>query len=161
MPIGQHADFAACVAANQDKDDPHAYCAALEEASKRFEVVKLDEAEHLVFGWASVSVRDGDELLTDLQGDRIEPEQLEEAAYDFVEHSREANEMHQSPPVGQLVESFALTPEKLDVMGLLRKSAPKVAYWVGFRVSPAVFAKVKAGQLPMFSIEGTAERVAA
>lgn len=32
MPVGPYADFAACVAANQDKDNPEAYCQALEHA---------------------------------------------------------------------------------------------------------------------------------
>lgn len=162
MPFAEYKDFAACVAANQDKDNPEAYCAAIQqEAEKRLQVVKLDEAERLVFGWASVAVEDGDVLLVDKQGDSIEPGELERAAYDFTEHSRVANEMHAGDPVGQLVESFVVTPEKLEAMGLLRKSAPKVGYWVGFRVSPETFAKAKAGQLPMFSIEGTAERVEA
>lgn len=37
MPVGQYADFAACVAANQDKDDPAAYCAAIEQQTKKGE----------------------------------------------------------------------------------------------------------------------------
>lgn len=32
-PVGPYEDFAACVAANQDKDDPEAYCAAIENES--------------------------------------------------------------------------------------------------------------------------------
>jgi hypothetical protein len=34
MPIGKYPDFAACVAANQDKDNPEAYCAAIEQNMK-------------------------------------------------------------------------------------------------------------------------------
>lgn len=34
MPIGQYKNFAACVAANSDKKDPKAYCAAIENAVK-------------------------------------------------------------------------------------------------------------------------------
>ena len=127
---------------------------------QRFTVAKLDEAQRLVFGWASVAIKT-DDLLVDRQGDMIPPEVLEEAAYDFVEHSRIANEMHQGGPIGVLVESLMVTPEKLEAMGLMRKSAPKVGLWVGFRVSPQVFRKVKAGELPMLSIEGTALKVAA
>ena len=126
-----------------------------------FRIAKLDEAQNLVFGWASVAIKSGDVLLTDLQNDQIEPPELEKAAYSFVEHSRAVNEMHRGLPVGQLVESFVVTPEKLELMGLMRKSAPQVGYWVGFRVQPDVFQKVKAGKLRMFSIEGTATRVAA
>lgn len=127
---------------------------------QRFTVAKLDEAQKLVFGWASVAIK-SDDLLVDRQGDMIAPEVLEEAAYDFVEHSRIANEMHKGGPIGVLVESLMVTPEKLEAMGLMRKSAPKAGLWVGFRVSSQVFQKVKAGELSMFSIEGTALSVAA
>ena len=201
MPFADFADFADCVAQNQDAADPEAYCGKMkaqaegkslstvllnrEEVAKlcpecakqmaekhithfrvqsqadAFRIAKLDEAQNLVFGWASVAIKSGDVLLTDLQNDQIEPPELEKAAYSFVEHSRAVNEMHRGLPVGQLVESFVVTPEKLELMGLMRKSAPQVGYWVGFRVQPDVFQKVKAGKLRMFSIEGTATRVAA
>ena len=36
-PVGEYPDFAACVAANQDKDDPQAYCGALEQQTKKAE----------------------------------------------------------------------------------------------------------------------------
>src|SRR3989338_651520 len=108
---------------------------------QRFTVAKLDEAQKLVFGWASVAIK-SDDLLVDRQGDMIAPEVLEEAAYDFVEHSRIANEMHKGGPIGVLVESLMVTPEKLEAMGLMRKSAPKAGLWVGVRVSSQVFQKV-------------------
>lgn len=201
MPFAGYTDFADCVAKNQDKGDPEAYCGQIQHTAEGksadgmaltrdevrkicpscadkmdaaglttlklpipkqdFEVVKLDAAQRLVFGWASVAVKSGTEPLTDLQGDQIEPAELEKAAYDFVEHSRIANEMHQGEPIGQLVESFMVTPDKLEKMGLLRTHAPKAALWVGFRLRSDVFQKVQAGQLRMFSIEGTAMRVAA
>lgn len=126
-----------------------------------FEIAKLDEDQRLVFGWASVAIKAGDTLVTDSQGDQIEPAELEKAAYSFVEHHRVANEMHAGPPVGAIVESFVVTPDKLKKMGLSPNGAPAVAHWVGFRVSPETFAKVKAQRLRMFSIEGSATRVAA
>jgi hypothetical protein len=47
-------------------------------------------------------------------------------------------------------------------MGLVSKTAPHVGWWVGFHLEdPALFAKVKAGDYTMFSIEGRAERVEA
>lgn len=37
MPIGKYPNFEACVADNQDKDDPEAYCGALEQATQKSE----------------------------------------------------------------------------------------------------------------------------
>lgn len=125
-----------------------------------YQIAKLDPSQHLVFGYASVSAAPDGRLLEDLQGDVIEPAELEKAAYDFAEHYRAVNEMHAGPDVGALVESFMMTPEKLTAMGFpadVAKSMP-VAHWIGARVSPDTFAKVQRGELKMFSIEGSAIR---
>lgn len=125
-----------------------------------YRIAKVNEEERLVFGFASVSQMADGSLLEDAQGDIIEPEDLEKAAYEFAEHYRAINEMHDGEDVGAIVESFVMTPEKLTAMGfpdMVAKSMP-VAHWIGARVSPDTFAKVKAGALRMFSIEGTAVR---
>ena len=49
--------------------------------------------------------------------------------------------------------------EKLQAMGLVAKTAPQGAWWVGFQFSPEAFAKVQSGDRSMFSIKGAAERV--
>lgn len=55
MPIGQYKDFDACVAANGDKKDPKAYCAAIENAVKAKEatlpnlVTEIIDASEAVF----------------------------------------------------------------------------------------------------------------
>ena len=108
----------------------------------------------MVFGWASVSQGPDGSLLEDLQGDVIEPGELEKAAYDFVLFGGGANEMHQGRMKGQLVESFMLNDEKLGAMKLKRDGAPAAAWWVGFQLQPEAFAKVKSGQYKMFSIKG-------
>ena len=115
--------------------------------------------QNLVFGWASIAAdRDG-ELLVDKDGDFITPDDLEGAVYEYVLEFRTANEMHQSVTKGHLVESLAMTPEKEQAMGLPPGSIP-YGWWVGFKVDPDTFAKVKSGELRMFSIEGHADRVA-
>ncbi len=127
-----------------------------------YRIAKTDEDQRLVFGFASVAQLSDGSLLEDLQGDVIEPAILEKAAYDFAEHYRAVNEMHSGEDVGAIVESFVMTPEKLRAMGFpdeVAKSMP-IAHWIGARVSPDTFAKVKAGNLRMFSIEGTAVREA-
>lgn len=165
MPFAGYADFAACVAANGDKSDPKAYCGTLQAAAEKaasddaakkshFTVAKTDDTQNLVFGWASVSKGADGQLLEDLQGDVIEPPELEKAAYDFVFHGGGANEMHEGRMKGRLVESLMLTDEKLSAMKLKRDGAPAAAWWVGVKLDPDAYGKVKSGQYKMFSIKG-------
>lgn len=167
MPFAGYADMDACKAANQDKTDPAAFCGALmaeteklaKQYSRRFGIAKTDDAQRLVFGWASVSQDASGELLKDLQGDLIDPEELEKAVYDFVLYEGTANEMHRGRVKGQVVESLMVTPDKLQAMGLVSKSAPQAGWWVGFKLDPDAYAKVKSGEFAMFSIEGESESV--
>ena len=126
-----------------------------------FQIAKTDEAECLVFGFANVSIaKDGEEIV-DLQGDIIEPADLEKAAYEFVLKFRETGEMHDKGDVkgavGKLVESMVFTPDKLDALGLAKDAVP-CRWWVGFKLAPEAFAKVKDGTYRMFSIQGRADR---
>jgi len=124
-------------------------------------IVKTDDVRQLVFGWASVALNKDGSPLIDLHGDQIDPQDLEDAAYEFVLKFRDMNERHAVESKGQLVESFVVTPDKLEKMGLSPDSLP-IGWWTGFYVSDrAVFERVQSGEYTMFSIEGSAERVAA
>lgn len=59
-----------------------------------FHILKSDGDQRLVFGWASVSVTVDGEQVEDLQGDAVDPEELEKAAYQYVLDFRDAGEMH-------------------------------------------------------------------
>jgi hypothetical protein len=64
--------------------------------------------------------------------------------------------------VSRLVESCFITPEKLAAMGVKDEEFKGASWWVGFKVDePEVWAAVKSGELPMFSIggEGSYEEV--
>jgi hypothetical protein len=112
----------------------------------QFDVAKLDAEQQLVFGWANVAA-DADGALL-----------VERAAYAFVLQFGETGEQHQGGAVGRVVESFFVTDEKLAAMGLTgADGAPKAGWWVGFKVTPETFAKVKAGAFTMFSIQGDAD----
>ena len=127
----------------------------------RFKIEKTAEDKMLAFGWASVAVRTDGEQIEDWQGDMIDPEDLENAAYEFVELYREGGEMHERGGAAVLVESVVFTPEKMAAMGIPAGTVP-TGWWIGFKVlDPDVWDKVKDGSYPMFSIEGTAERVEA
>lgn len=122
-------------------------------------IEKLDEDRQIASGYAYVAKRANGDQVTDHSGEFVEDiEALEDAAHDFVLHSREGDVMHKGGAVASLVESVMVTAEKLQAMGVEATSHP-TGLWVGFKVhDPDVWAKVKGGELPMFSIAGTGER---
>lgn len=125
----------------------------------RFQVTKANEDKMLAFGWANVSIDKTGNQVEDWQGDMIDPEDLEEAAYQFVKFYREGGEMHERGGVATMIESVVFTEEKMQAMGITPGTLP-VGWWIGFQVTdPDVWEKVKDGTYSMFSIEGTAERV--
>ena len=130
----------------------------LDVKKKKFKVMKSDDERHLAFGWANVSIRADGGLIEDCQEDIIEPEELENAAYRFVEFYREGGEMHERGGAAVLVESVEFTEEKMQAIGIPAGILP-VGWWIGFKVlDEEVWEKVKDGTYSMFSIEGTAER---
>ncbi|MCX4271639.1 XkdF-like putative serine protease domain-containing protein [uncultured Acetatifactor sp.] len=125
----------------------------------RFRIMKSDDEKMLAFGWANVSMRVDGELIEDWQADIIEPEELENAAYEYVLLYREGGEMHERGGVAVLIESVVFTEEKMQAMGIPAGTLP-VGWWIGFKITDKdVWEKVKNGTYQMFSIEGEAERV--
>ena len=125
-----------------------------------FSIYKTDDDKRLVFGWASIIIKTDGEQLVDRQQDLIDPEDLEEAAYDYVLNFRDTGEQH-NPNLrkkGKLVESCVLTAEKQKAMGIPEGTLP-VGWWIGFKIDDdAAWEKVKNGTYRMFSIEGRANR---
>lgn len=122
-------------------------------------IAKMDDERRLAFGWASVAIRVDGEQIEDWQNDMIDPEDLESAAYNFVELYREGGEMHEKGDVAVLIESVVFTEEKQEAIGIPPGTLP-VGWWIGFHVTdPEVWEKVKNGEYSMFSIGGEAERV--
>ncbi len=126
-----------------------------------YNILKSDDDKRLVFGWASVSFRENGELLEDLQGDSIEPDDLEAAAYEYVLNFRDGGEEH-IPTLrkkARLVESCVFTEDKQKAMGIPAGTLPG-GWWIGFYVDDdEAWEKIKNGTYKMFSIEGTATRV--
>lgn len=127
----------------------------------RVPIAKTDEEQRLVFGFAKMA-EDPDNrgyYLVDSQGDLVSPEEVEKAAYAYVETSRESGAMHQGEVTGPVVESVVFTPEKLEAMGLAPDAVPTGAWWVGYRVEDDdAWDGVKKGRYTAFSIEGSAVR---
>lgn len=125
----------------------------------RFKIMKSDDEKMFAFGWANVSMRVDGELIEDWQADIIEPEELENAAYNYVLLYREGGEMHERGGAAVLIESVVFTEEKMAAMGIPAGTLP-IGWWIGFKVTDEeVWQKVKDGTYSMLSIEGEAERV--
>lgn len=125
-----------------------------------FSIFKTDDDKRLVFGWASISITVDGEQLEDRQQDIIDPEDLEEAAYEYVLNFRDTGEEHISTmrKKGKLVESCVLTAEKQKAMGIPEGTVP-IGWWIGFKIEDdAAWERVKNGTYKMFSIEGRANR---
>lgn len=125
-----------------------------------FSICKSDDDKRLIFGWASVAIRtDGNQVL-DWQKDIIDPEDLEEAVYNYVLDFRASGEEH-IPGLrnkGRLVESVVFTKEKMRAMGIPEGLVPE-GWWIGFYIDDDnAWAKVKDGTYQMFSIEGQGVR---
>ena len=125
-----------------------------------FPISKVDEDQNLVFGWANVTMSSGGSVITDLQDDQIDIETLETAAYAFNLQFRATGVNHSGEAVGKMIESFVVTPQKLEKMGLPEDALP-FGWWFGVYIEDdEVFKSVKEGDLAMFSIQGRAIREA-
>lgn len=119
-------------------------------------VQKVDDDRKIIFGWASIANDANGQAVVDSDNDTIPIEELEQAAYRYVEFSRKGGEMHERTGVANLIESMIFTPEKSELLGI---SGLPQGWWVGFRVTDdAVWQKVKSGEYSMFSIGGRAVR---
>lgn len=129
-------------------------------ADNTFSILKSDEDKRLVFGWASIALTVDGVQLEDRQNDIIDPEDLEEAAYEYVLNFRDTGEEH-IPTMrkkGKLVESCVLTAEKQRAMGIPAGTLP-IGWWIGFKIEDDdAWERVKNGTYRMFSIEGKASR---
>lgn len=117
-------------------------------------ISKMEEDKRLVFGWASVIEKNGEQII-DHQGDAISEAELETAFYDFAKNGRQTGEMHEGGGFGDLVECVVFTKQKQEALGIDLKC---IGAWVGFRVPPDVFAKIKSGDYAAFSIQGSGVR---
>ena len=126
----------------------------------KFTITKTEPDKMLVFGWGNVAITKDGEQVTDLQGDVIDPDELEKAAYDHVLNFRNTGERH-DPGLrrkGRLVESCVFTKEKQEAMGIPPGTVPE-GWWVGYKIDdPDAWEKIKKGDYQMFSIEGKGQR---
>lgn len=125
-------------------------------------ISKADEDKRQVFGWCSISKKDGRDVL-DLQGDYVPIEEIEKSAYDYMLTSRKGGNQHRRTPddqahhVGDVIESVVFTPEKIEKMGL-PDSFPQ-GWWIGFKIhDDEAWDDIKSGRRTGFSIHGKGRR---
>ena len=128
-------------------------------ASMEATIVKIEEDQQLVFGWANIIKTASGELLLDRQNDFIDDAtELEKAAYHYVLHSRDGGEMHVRKGVSTLVESVMMTLEKQEALGIPAGTVP-LGWWIGFKVNDdRVWNQIKKGGYVGFSVHGTGRR---
>ena len=117
------------------------------------QILKADEEQRLVYGWASVVTEKG-EPVVDRQGDVIEPETLVKAVNNFMENIRVGKEMHKGDQIGAVIHSMPITKEIGESLGI---QSDREGWVVAFKVyNDDVWARVKSGELAAFSIGGRA-----
>lgn len=124
-------------------------------------IVKIDEDKRLVGGWAYVAKRRDGSQVIDWSGDVVrDAGNLEDAAYQFVEKSRNGDVDHSRIPVATLVESMVFTPDKLAKIGVPEGVLPAAGWWTTFRVNDEpTWQRVKRGELKAFSVGGKGQRI--
>lgn len=117
------------------------------------QILKADDEQRLVYGWASVVTEKG-EPVVDRQGDVIEPETLVKAVNNFIENIRVGKEMHKGDQIGAVIHSMPVTKEIGESLGI---QSDREGWVVAFKVyDDDVWARVKSGELAAFSIGGRA-----
>jgi hypothetical protein len=122
---------------------------------------KLDDEKRVAFGWASVVSVDG-EPVVDKQGDLIDWEDLEKAAYAYVMKSRKGGSQHRRDGeepfhASDMIESFVVTPEKIEKMHLPPETP--VGWWVGYHYHDEdTWQDIKKGHKTGFSVHGRGKR---
>jgi len=119
------------------------------------QILKADEEQRLVYGWASVVTEKGEPVI-DRQGDIIEPDTLVKAVNNFMEHVRVGKEMHKGDQIGAVIHSMPITKEIGESLGI---QSDREGWVVAFKVyNDDVWDKVKSGELAAFSIGGRATK---
>lgn len=119
------------------------------------QILKRDDEQRLVYGWAYVSTVEG-KLSKDMSGEVIRPDTLAKAATNFMLDARMSKFMHQGEQIGVVVHSLPVTDEIAKSLGI---QTDRQGWIVGIKIfSDSVWEMVKSGKLSAFSIGGAANR---
>jgi cation transport regulator ChaB len=122
---------------------------------KQVHIEKMGGDKRLVYAWAYVCQKDGEQVV-DHSGDIMDEAEMEKMAYDFMESYRDGGERHQKTGVATAVASMPFTKDIQDALGI---DTGKIGWFIVFKVHDnEVWEKVKNGTYKMLSIGGTATR---
>lgn len=122
---------------------------------KKFEtsaqVFKVDESLGLVFGFAIVCKKDGEDYY-DVQGDHIPEDAMLNAATDFMLHSRVGKTMHEGDKSGSVVFAWPMTSEIAKALGI---HTDTTGLLIAMKPSADDLKKFASGEFTGFSIGGS------
>lgn len=130
-----------------DPEDNALKRAAFETTSQ---IVKVDDSLGLVFGWAIVCKKDGEDYY-DLQGDHIPEDAMTQALCDFMMSSRVAKDMHAGDQIGDIVFAFPMSEDVAKSLGIVTKTTGAL---IAMKPAADVLQKFRDGTYTGFSIGG-------
>ena len=120
-----------------------------DEPTANFSVRKVDEEQRVVGG----VVYEPD--LEDAQGDMATAEEIEKAAYYFMETSQQIKVMHQGRAINAKVIECFISPADFEIEG---QTVRKGSWWMSVRVNDdEAWEAVKSGEITGFSMGGVAQ----
>ena len=135
-------------------DDWRAIETPLAKAMMQVEILKMDEEQRIVWGWAYVSTIDG-ELQVDSHSDSIETVEMVKMANEYMKGVRAVKVMHEGENRGGIVHSLPLTAELAKFLGI---ETNKEGWIVGMYVSDdEAWEATKSSSFTGFSIGGRAK----
>jgi hypothetical protein len=125
----------------------------VEKSAVQAQVLKMDDEQRIVYGWASVVTEDG-EPVVDTQGDVITPEEMEKMANDFMLDVRKAKAMHTGDQIGEVIHSMPLTNELMKAFDIY---SDREGWLVAMKINDdEAWSQMKDGKFSGFSIGGKA-----
>jgi len=126
---------------------------SVEKSVVQAQVLKMDDEQRIVYGWASVVTEDGKPVV-DTQGDVITPEEMEKMANDFMLDVRKAKAMHTGNQIGEVIHSMPLTEELMKAFDIY---SDREGWLVAFKIyDDDAWDKVRKGEFQALSIGGKA-----
>ena len=114
------------------------------------DILKVGDSLGLVFGWAIVCKKDGEDYY-DLQGDHIPEDAMTQALCDFMMSSRVAKDMHAGDQIGDIVFAFPMSEDVAKSLGIVTKTTGAL---IAMKPAADVLQKFKDGTYTGFRIGG-------